>query len=182
VDQQFVNTLGKQMPNNLVLQGSVTVIIAICVGNGRRWVDCVGAGMGLGTVAHVRNVENVAEQQETVVNTVALLQRQLGVLLQNTFHVVDHSFCTFAVNERLLAGHEQLVQLEDRLLADFGLGHDLHGQEAFYGHGEIDQQSDAGVQDLRVPDIQQERDYVIFDVVAEPDRPAIGAQGVILSG
>lgn len=95
-----------------------------------------------------RDVQNVAQQQQAVVDALALVDVQ-QTLLVNAPDVIDYSFRGPHIGESLLAGRQQVVELHYRVSrnAPQGVG---RGEQAFHGQGQIQQYPDDQVQYLAV--------------------------------
>lgn len=72
-------------------------------------------------------------------------------------HVLHHALGAPRLGEGLLAGVQQLVQLEDGVATHIRAVHHIHGEQALHGDGQIDQNADDRLQDRIILGILQER-------------------------
>lgn len=121
------------------------------------------------------NVQDVPQQQQTIVDTVTLLHVQLHVGLHDVLDVIRYGFGAPSVSESLLAGGQQLIQLEDGVPPHVGLGDHLRGHQVLDGYCQVHQDLDGGVYYLRrlsvgvIFDVYEERKEVLPDVLPESD-------------
>ena len=140
VQQDLVQVLGEQVPEDLVL---------------------VGAARGGGGQAAVGDVEDVAHQQQAVVDQVDLAVAELG-LAHDPGEPVRDDEGGAGVAEHLLGLAEAAGQLEQRLSAGVGLGQALHRAETLHRHRQVHQQADDGVENLEVVSAVQEDGHQIL--------------------
>ena len=168
MDHDLIDALREQVPYDLVLHAGV-----------RERAAHHGHPL-------LRYVQEVPQQQQAVVDAVAVSEVEV-LLFDDVPHVIHDRLGAPAVGEGLLPGGQQVAQLENHVPAGVGPRHVLHGQQAFHGHGQVDQYLDRDVYDLGglgdflgvVPDVDEERYQVVPYVLSEADRSPERAQGFV---
>lgn len=169
IDYNLIDALSEQIPYDLILHTSIR----------QRTIRYRRLTL--------RNVQDIPQEQQTIIDTIALLNVQLGIPLDDPFDVIHHRLSASTIGERLLAGDQQSIQFEDCVSAYVGPGNRFDRQKAFDGNGQIDQDFDGGIDDFArvvdlgvIFDVDQQRDQIFLDVLSETDGSAERAQSLIL--